>query len=158
MLDRGRKRPRQADTEEYTPDPYVMLTTRCPSSVILSLDAFASPSWTNSVIPFPHVEEGGGPSRRNINHTSVIEQRCSLDSETFRPRTDMNTNNRPHPCFFHFRRWKVVSDFARREGVLLYRHVAVDSEGVDASSSGTGKGFISEKEVAMTWATELNTM
>eukprot|EP00903_Cladosiphon_okamuranus_P011168 g10541.t1 len=58
----------------------------------------------------------------------------------------INLTRRPY-------RWKAVSDVARREGVLLHRHVAVD-----ASSSGIEKGFISEKEVATTWATELNTM
>lgn len=54
-------------------------------------------------------------------------------------------------------RWKAVSDVARREGVLLYRHNAVDSVAVQ-SSSGGGKGGISDKDVAMSWATELNTM
>eukprot|EP00752_Nemacystus_decipiens_P003624 g3341.t1 len=55
-------------------------------------------------------------------------------------------------------RWKALSDVARREGVLLYQHVAVDALGVEVSSLGTGKGFISDKDVTMTWATELNTM
>lgn len=57
-----------------------------------------------------------------------------------------------------FSRWKTLSDVARREGVLLYQHVAVDSLGVEISSLGTGKGFISDKDVATSWATELNTM
>ena len=51
-----------------------------------------------------------------------------------------------------------MADVARREGVLLYRHVAVDSLGGGSSPMGIGKGFISDKDVATSWATELNTM
>ncbi|CAN0166543.1 unnamed protein product, partial [Ectocarpus fasciculatus] len=54
-------------------------------------------------------------------------------------------------------RWKTVSDSARRQGVWLHRHEAVDWKGVEASSI-SAKGWISDKEVALTWATELNTI
>ncbi|CAN0498702.1 unnamed protein product, partial [Ectocarpus sp. 8 AP-2014] len=54
-------------------------------------------------------------------------------------------------------RWKAVSDSARRQGVWLHRHEAVDWKAVEASSM-SAKGWISDKEVALTWATELNTI
>ncbi|CAM9301057.1 unnamed protein product [Ectocarpus sp. 12 AP-2014] len=54
-------------------------------------------------------------------------------------------------------RWKAVSDSARRQGVWLHRHEAVDWKAVEASSM-SAKGWISDKEVSLTWATELNTI
>ncbi|CAM9522271.1 unnamed protein product, partial [Hapterophycus canaliculatus] len=54
-------------------------------------------------------------------------------------------------------RWKAVADVARRQGVWLYRHDAVDAQVLEASTGAT-KGCISEKEVALSWATELNTI
>ncbi|CAM9306443.1 unnamed protein product, partial [Pylaiella littoralis] len=62
----------------------------------------------------------------------------------------VNLSRRPY-------RWKAVSDIARREGLWLYRHNAVDWRALQASSGGAGKGFICEKEVATSWASELNT-
>lgn len=62
----------------------------------------------------------------------------------------------PPPLLCH-ERWKTVSDSARRQGVWLHRHEAVDWKAVEASCM-SAKGWISDKEVALTWATELNTM
>lgn len=52
-------------------------------------------------------------------------------------------------------RWNLASDLARREGVWLHRHYAVDAL---ALGGGMHKKTIDPKIVVLTWDTEQNTM